>query len=271
VKRVVKAYLKTVTLAILVASMVLPMLVRAVDYVPGVKTGDWIKYGQFSITWSGNGTEPAYITEEKKMDWAKMEVENVAGTTIDLNMTSHYKNGTQTSATGSVDLNSSTGMSGSRFFIAANLRSRDPLGMSSQPNAYTINQTTTGIYAGAYRNIDVLDFTVVSTSVQGNQTVTGKFYWDQSTGVLVEMHVKQPDYVNPGAYTEISVKATETNMWSADFLGTLSNNLIYIIAGIIIIIAVIAAAIALRKKPSPSPQSPSAQTTETTTQDTKQE
>jgi hypothetical protein len=262
-----EAHLRIVTLAILVACIVLPTLVRAVDYVPGVKTGDWIKYGQFSITWSGNGTEPSYITEEKKMDWAKMEVENVTGTTIGLNMTSHYKNGTQTSVTGSVDLNSSTGMSGSRFFIAANLKSGDPLGMSSQPNAPKINQTTTGIYAGAYRNINVLDFTVVSTSVQGNQTVTGKFYWDQSTGVLVEMHVKQPDYVNPGAYTEISVKATETNMWSVDLLGLLSNNLVYIMAGIAVVIVVIAAAIVLRRKKPPPPQAPEA--TQTSTADTK--
>ena len=263
----VQAYLKAVTLAILVACIVLPTLVRAVDYVPGVKAGDWMKYGQISITWSGNGTEPSYITEERKMDWAKLEVENVTGTIIGLNMTSHYKNGTQTSVTGSVDLNSSTGMSGSRFFIAGNLKSGDPLGMGSQPNAPTINQTTTGIYAGANRNINVLDFTMVTTSFQGNQTVTGKFYWDQSTGVMVEMYMKQPDYSNPGAYTEMSVKATETNMWSADLLGTLANNLVYIVAGIAVVIVVIAAAMVLRREKSPPPQAPEA--TQTSTADTK--
>jgi hypothetical protein len=268
VKRVVEAYLRTVTLAILVASIVLPTLVRAVDYNVGVKAGDWIKYGQMSITWSGNGTEPSYITEEKKMDWGKIEVENVTGTTIGLNMTSHYNNGTETSATGSIDLNSST-MSGSRFLIAANLKSGDPL--ATQPNSPTINQTITRIYAGASRNINVLDITAVSTSVYGNQTVTGKFYWDQNTGVMVEYDVKGPDYSNSGAYTETSMKATETNMWSVDLLGTLSDNLIYVIAGIIIIIAVIAAAIALRrKKPSPPPPPPPVQTTETSTKDTKQ-
>ncbi len=263
-KRVVKAYLRTVTLAILVAFMVLPTLVRAVDYNVGVKAGDWIKYGQISIIWSGNGTEPSYITDEKKMDWEKFEVENVTGTTIGLNMTSHFNNGTETSVTSNITL------FGSRFLIAANLKSGDPL--ATQPNSPTINQTTTGIYAGAYRNINVLDITAVTTSVYGNQTVTGKIHWDQSTGVMVEMYVKQPDTGNPGAYTEISLKATETNMWSADLLGLLSNNLTYIIAGIIIAIAVIAAAIALRrKKPSPPAQSPPVQTTETATQDTKQE
>jgi hypothetical protein len=269
VNRVAQAYLKTVTLAILVACIVLPTLVRALDYNVGVKAGDWIKYGQLSITWNGTETEPSYITEEKKVDWVKMEVENVTGTTIGLNMTSHYKNGTQTSVTGSVDLNSSTGMSGSRFFIAANLKSGDPLGMNSQPNAPKINQTTTGIYAGAYRNINVLEVTSVSTSVlYGNQTSTFKFYWDQSTGFLVEMYMKQPYTGNSNAYTETSVKATETNMWSADLLGTLANNLVYIVAGIAVVIVVIAAAMVLRREKSPSPQPPKA--TQTSTADAKQ-
>lgn len=259
-KRLVKTYLKTVTLTILVASMVLPMLVRAVDYTVGVKAGDWIKYGQISATWNGTATEtePSSVTEEKNTSWLRFEVENVTGTTISLNATSHYNNGTETFATDSFDLNGSA-MS-ERFLIAANLKSGDPL--ATQPNSPTINQTITGIYAGAYRNINVLDIAEVITSSQGNQTATAKFYWDQSTGMLVEMYEKLPDTNNPGVYSELSVKATETNMWSADFLGTLSNNLIYVIAGIIIIIAVIAAAIALRrKKTSPPPPPPPAQTT----------
>jgi hypothetical protein len=267
-KRVVRAYLRTVTLAILAAFMVLPTLVLAVDYTVGVKAGDWIKYGQLSVAWNGTGTEPFYIIEEKKMDWVRLEVENVTDKTISLNVTSHYDNGTETSATSSIDLNSSAMFE--RSFIAANLKSGDPL--ATQPNSPTINQTITGIYAGASRNINVLDIIEVSTSAQGNQTVTAKFYWDQSTGIMVETYVKQSDTSNPSVYTEVSAKATETNMWSADLLGTLSNNLIYVIAGIIIIIAVIAAAIALRrKKPPPPPPSPPAQTTETSTKDTKQE
>lgn len=39
-----------VTLAILVACIVLPALVQAATYIPGVKAGNWIKYGQFIIT-----------------------------------------------------------------------------------------------------------------------------------------------------------------------------------------------------------------------------
>jgi hypothetical protein len=103
-----------------------------------------------------------------------MEVKNVAGTTVNLNMTTHYINGTQALSTStSVDLNSNTGMLGVPPLIAGNLKSGDPLEPSFQPNAPTINRTVTGIYAGASRNANVLDFTtVINFAVGGNQTVT---------------------------------------------------------------------------------------------------
>jgi hypothetical protein len=84
---------------------------------------------------------------------------------------------------------------------------------------------------------------------------------------MVEMYTYQPDSRNPGALIETSLKATETNMWSVDLLGLLSNNLVYIMAGIAVVIVVIAAAIVLRRKKPPPPQAPEA--TQTSTADTK--
>lgn len=247
--RTVEVYLKTATLAILVASVVLPTLVRAVDYNVGVKVGDWIKYGQFTVTWSGNGTEPEYITDMKKADWMRLDVENVSGTTINLNMTAHYNNGTQTPQNASVDITGDTGMSG-YLLIASNLKTGD--NVTNRANSPTINQTTTGIYAGASRNVNLLE----ATSVFQNQTATMKIYWDQSTGVMVETYNKMPDYSNLGAYIEISVKAKETNMWSPDLIGTASDNIIYVIAGILVIIIIVGATVFLRRRKHPAPQQP---------------
>ncbi len=242
--------LRTVLLAILVGFVVLPTLVRAVDYNVGVRVGDWIKYGQYKVTWSGNGSEPSYITDEKKVDWMRIDVENISGTTVTLNLTTHYNNGTQIPQNSSIDVTGNFGY----FIIASNLKSGD--NVINQANFPTINQTTTAMYAGASRNVNLLE----TTSVYGNQTTTGKVYWDQSTGVMVEMYSKTPDSSNLGAYIGTSVKATETNMWSADSaheVVTLSNNLIsIIIAAITVIIASVAATIVfLRRKPS-SPQQP---------------
>jgi hypothetical protein len=242
-------YLKTVLLAILASPVVLPTLVRAADYNVGVKVGDWIKYGQFTVNWTGNGTEPASITDQKKVDWLRIDIENVSGTTVTLNMTVHYGNGTQIPQNGSVDVAGGTGISGG-ILIAANLKSGDKI--TNQSHSPMINQTTTGVYAGASRNVNFLE----ATSIFYNQTTTTRTYWDQSTGVVVEAYSKIPYYGNTDAYTEISLKATETNMWSADLVGILSNNIIYVIAGIVATIIIVETAIFLRRRKPPSPQQP---------------
>jgi hypothetical protein len=138
----------------------------------------------------------------------------------------------------SVDVTGSEGMSGVKLLIAANLKNGEPL--TSQLNSPMINQTTKGVYAGASRNVNLAE----TTSVYDNQTITTKIYWDQSTGAMVETYSKSPDYGNPGAFTEFSVKVIETNMWSPDL--PLTTNLIFIVAGIIVIIGVVAAAIVLK-------------------------
>ena len=260
-KKTAKARIVTVSSIILFALVVLPpLLVRAENYTVGVKSGDWMKYGQFTVTWNGTGTEPSYVTEEKKLDWVRVDVENVSGTTVTLNFTIHYNNGTQTPQTMNVDVASSS-MNG-YFLIASNLKSGDNI--TSEASSSTINQTTTGTYAGATRNVNLLE----STTVFQNQTTTSKTYWDQSTGIMVEAYAETPSYGYPGAYISVLIKATETNMWNADLIGTIASNLIYIIAAaIIMIVAVVAVVIFLRRKKleSPPPPPPPSQQPQTET------
>ncbi|HVP17018.1 MAG TPA: hypothetical protein VMT42_06600 [candidate division Zixibacteria bacterium] len=252
-KRPAKAQFVTVSLMILTAFIVLPVPVQAVDYIPGVKVGDWIKYGS-SVTWTGNGTEPSSITEEKKIDWLKMEVVNVSGTLVYVNTTLHYNNGTQIPQNTTVDVSGSSQYSSGFFLIAANLKSGDAI--TTQANLVKINQTITRPYVLASRNVNVVN---VTTVYQG-QTSTTTIYFDQSTGFMVEIYSKSPDYNNPGAYAELSIKATETNMWNADFVQTLYNYVFYIIGGVavVLLIFILAASISLRRrKPSQQPPPPS--------------
>jgi hypothetical protein len=254
----------------LVAFLVAPMLVRAIEYNVGVKVGDWIKYGQFNVTWTGNGTEPSYVTDAKTVDWEKIEIESVNGTTVSLNMTIHFNNGTQVSQSNDVDVKSNPKALSSHL-IASNLTTGDPISAQpvyppgAQSGAGTVNETITGRYAGASRNVNVYN----STSDYIGHTAEMQLYWDQSTGVMVEMHLREPDTSSSGAYLEFSMKATETNMWSPDALGLVLDNLIYIAAGIAVVIAFIAVAILLRRRRPPPPTSP--QATKTSTTDTKHE
>jgi hypothetical protein len=241
--------LKLALLAILVAAVFAPTLVNAKDYTVGVKAGDWVKYGQITITWTGNGTEPSYITDAKKLDWVRIDVLSVAGTTASLNVTAHYNNGTQTfqSSDANVQSGGSMGMS---YLVASNLTAGDPL--TPQTPETTINQTVTRLYAGANRNVNIID----SKSSYIGYLSEYKIYWDQNTGIMVEQYSNQTDYTNPGVYFEISIKATETNLWSANPLDLIQNNLIYIIAGIAAIIVIVAAIIIVRRRKPPIPQQP---------------
>lgn len=176
--------------------MMSPLFVHAVSYNVGLREGDWIKYGQFKVTWRGNGTEPSNVAEEKKIDWVRVDVENVSGTTVTVNVTVAYNNGTQTSQIGSEDVASGF-LSGSALteltLIASNLKNGDQIFNYTllpyhPPPGFvlpTINQTTWGIYAGAVRNVNLLDLNETFSSMNSTLTFTDRIYWDQSTGAVV--------------------------------------------------------------------------------------
>jgi hypothetical protein len=230
-------------LAILAVAVFGITLVHAQHYLVGVKAGDWIEYG-YTVTWTGNGSEPSYVTDAKKLEWVRVDVLSLAGTTATINETLHYTNSSQTSQSYDINVQSSK-VTGYEFLVASNLTAGDPL--SPQTPDYTINQTATGLYAGAKRNVNILD---TKSSKQGSQSEI-KIYWDQNTGIMVELYENQTDNTNPGANVETSIKATETNLWSANALDLFKNNQIYIVASIIILIIIVAATIALLRRKNP--------------------
>jgi hypothetical protein len=244
-------YLRIGLLAILVVLVFAPTLGHAKDYTVGVEAGDWVKYGQITVTWTGNVTEPSYVTETKKIDWTRMDVLSVVGTTASLNQTVHFNNDTQTFQSLVIDIQSSNS-AGNSYLIASNLTAGDPL--TPQTPGTTINQTVTGLYAGANRKVNMINYKGNLTSAQVNYPFEYKTYWDQSTGVMVELYINGTDMTHSGAYEEISFKAVETNLWSASAPDIIQNNLIYIIAGIAVVIIIVAATIILRRRKPPSPQ-----------------
>jgi hypothetical protein len=237
-------------ISLIITSVFVPLLVSAVEYKLGVRDGDWVKYGQITVSWSGNGTEPELVTEEKGVEWIRVDFENVSGTTVFVNITTELNNGTQLFENDTEDVSGNSGPGGA-FVIASNLKSGDPI--ANQSGAPTINQTRTGRYAGTTRTVNLIE----EASTPLNQTVISNATWDQSAGVLVETYSKisYPPF-GSGNYIELDVKATETNLWSPDLLETVSDNRIYIISGIIVAIIVIATAAVLRWKKTKTPPKP---------------
>lgn len=241
-----RVFMKSMLVAVfvmLVVSMV-PMSFGAVTV--GVKAGDWIKY---QISASGDTSEG--FGDINQTDWMKGEVSSVSGTSVTMQMIAHYKNGSTAPiqtlvgdvAAGSGDL--------SFILIPADLKEGDTLQLAMFGSSnMVINDTVSRTYAGASRSAN--HFGVSASG--GGFTVAANAYWDQATGILLELSMSM---ITPEQNMQVNIKAIETNMWSSglfggDILETLSNP-IFIISIAAVIIVAIAAGILIARRPKATP------------------
>lgn len=200
-----KIALHLICLAVLVGMLFLA--VASAEIVVGMKPGDWIEY---KVTCTGN------VPEEHDVTRSKIEITDVKGKKIDIEITSMYSDGTEETATATLNLE--TGQIGDGFIIPANLDNGDPI-----PEQYEGTITISGVekrtYAGATRSV-----VYASTSLT-------MFYWDRSTGFLVEATSSYPDFT-------IITKADKTNMWQTQIFGI--DPFVFIVPIIAVIVAVLA-------------------------------
>jgi len=239
--------LKVVWVAIFFALLTSAIPTLAVEYAVGVNVGDWIKYGEFSASWNGTGTESSPTTEMKQMAWMKVEVKNVSGTKVTIEGTTGYKNGTTAPSNITIDVATGEFMV---ILIPANLKEGDSI-PQLHGSGTKINGTVTRTYCGASRNVN---FAYIELIQETTLSRTVKVYWDKATGVAVEFYLYHSITTPTTQETfEFSYRATETNMWSPDILGLISNNFIYI-AGIAVLVVIIVVGVFIirRRKPTPT-------------------
>jgi hypothetical protein len=208
-----KFVLLLVCLAILISFAFLTVVSAEISV--GVKEGDWIEY---KITFTGA------VPEEHNVKWAKFEILDVEGKTIDVNITSEYTDGTEETLMSTLNLE--TGQIGDAFIIPANLNSGD-IFSEQYEGTITISGVQEKIYVGAKRNV-----------VYATTTYTD-YYWDRSTGVLVEGISTYSDFA-------LTTKAEKTNIWQPEIFGL--NPIVFIILIVIAVIAVIAIFVMLKIK-----------------------
>ena len=178
--------------------------VASAEIIVGVKQGDWIEY---KVTVTGN------VPEQHNVTWSKIEIMAVEGKNIDIKITSRYSNGTEETATSTLNLE--TGQIGDAFIIPANLDKGDTF-RSSEGNI-TVSGVEERTYAGATR------------SVVYASTARTMFHWDQSTGFLVEATSSYPDFT-------LTTKVEKTNMWQTQIFGI--DPFVFIVPIIAVIVAV---------------------------------
>ncbi len=205
-----KLVLLMVCLAVLGVSAVV-----SAEISVGVKQGDWIEY---QVTTSGA------VPEEHDVKWGKIEVLAVEGKEIDVKFTSRFSDGTEKIETSTLNLE--TGIIGDAFIIPANLNAGDTF-LKQGEGTITIGGVEERTYAGARRSV---------VYAAASQTM---FYWDRSTGILVEATSSFPDFT-------LVTKVEKTNMWQPQIFGL--DPILFIVLVIVAVVAVLAIFLILRMK-----------------------
>jgi len=182
----------------------------------GVKKGDYIEY---QVAFTGTPSEGHDVT------WARMEIKEVQGESVSVEITSTHANGTQENFV--ANLNLKTGQLGDDLIIPANLNIGDMFFDINVGNI-TISDVEERTYAGATR-------TVVHAT-----TPETTYYWDKATGILVEGKSTFPDYT-------ISTIADKTNMWQPKLFG-LDPTVFYAFVGATVLIVIGLAFLIVRRK-----------------------
>jgi len=206
-----KIVLSILVLLFLVLSTV--MNVSAQTRTVGVNVGNLFRYS-VSISWSSNDPnakpDPS-VVNENATQWLQFAVTAISGTNITARLTTHFKNGTETTTNGWEDVNTGDYQILAGLFISVNLKPGDSLYNSSTYNRAFINETISRTYSSGVRDTD--QFNAITTS--GTLNYSSNYYWDKLTGVMVE---SQAETVNQtGKYTTTSssdVQIISSDLWT---------------------------------------------------------
>lgn len=218
---------------VLVSGLVLPAL--AVDYNPGVTSGQYVKYGNFS----GNGQGFEAFND---YGYLQLQVTSVSGSQVTLLSTGQFKNGTalpgdQTTAIWDVQAGTQNGNPDTQGpIIAANLNQGDAI---PPPDTYAVNSTEQRTYLGVSRTVNILDVSVSSPDY--NSTLT--YVYDKASGMLLEASAQTTTQSEPTPVTSsYSYSVVETNIFAAGSSATpvinVSSVSIVLIAVVIVVVVV---------------------------------
>jgi hypothetical protein len=235
------------------------LIVNAETSVVGVSQGDIFEY-DIVAKWNSAFTDetPAELIELNQTEWIRISVSEVSGMVITTQVTTHYRNGTETNSESACDIETGDMTGDGPPFISANLGRNDLVNPAASEPWY-INETVTRNYKDGPRETNhlKLEDTEVSETV-GEFNQIFDYYFDKSTGVLVEY---TSEFFYSGLESVTSSKLISSNVWLADgdngLQPTDSTNdtpndpttIVYVLVAVaVIILAIVAAVIILKIK-----------------------
>ncbi len=193
--------------SMLIVLTVMALPVFALDYNPGVSTGQYVEYGNFV------GEGPGFESFND-YDWQKIQIISVTGKDVTLLFTGQFKDGTPTPGNGSTTVwnieagteNGNPSIQGP--IIAANLNQGDAI---PPPNTYTVNNTETRTYLGVSRSVNILN--IMLSTPDYNTTLT--FIYDKISGMLLEAASETTQGQLQPTTSKYAYSITETNIFDS--------------------------------------------------------
>lgn len=158
--------------------------------VPGVKAGDYFRYGNLTAVWSDGEPPHQSLKDLNNTQWIAVEVKAVSGTNITFEFKMHFINDTDFVLMDWIDVNTGPNPAGVGysfpFFISANLQVGDAI-YNTTSGPYTnwrINETISRSYLGTMMDVNHIKRMVVNTDIY--DTYATDHYWNKESGVLTE-------------------------------------------------------------------------------------
>ncbi len=206
-----KKKLTTVLLMLFILGLIMIEGTWAQTLMAGVAVGNTFTYDVASF-WSSsdpNATIPIDLVDVNQTEYLQVVINGVSGSLVSTLYTYHFKNGTETSSGGGMNLETGESNGGFWAITAADLSVNErihPLGQDT----ITVNETMIRNYLGVERETNRL-----ITEYRENDTdVRMDRYFDKKTGMLVELR-DETSYVNPTRTITVFWKIKETNVWSS--------------------------------------------------------
>lgn len=191
----------------------------------GVNPGDWIKFGDITVTWSSNDPNASKVwygmdlEMYNQTEWVTVEITQVSGTNVTIQSVQHFKNGTEETSGGWIDVDTGDGVNATSMLISANLNENDAMYTSGDYSTWFINETITRTYPDGVRETNHINMTyaynyTIPPDIEVDYFYSMNFYWDRATGILVEDTFEIRNQT--GAYLttwSMDFTITESNVW----------------------------------------------------------
>lgn len=215
--------------------------VAAQPRIVGVNVDDWFKYADITLNWSSNDPNATFppsdyewLAEMNETEWELLSIVDVSATNITSQITMHYKNGTEETSGGYVDVDTGGGENATFMVISADLNANDTIYTSPEWSDYKINETIFRTYPDSGRETNHINITgeysYTMNETQHYYYYAMNFYWDRPTGILLEESFEHINQTGELLTTwSFLLRITESNIWVIPEFPTWTSTLLILI------------------------------------------